>query len=197
MHRRVFVPAIAVCGGLIVGLLCSLDLSSAAANGGRGRPRFDVAMNGFTFSFEGNTNANGYPAKGTPFVIEGYIYPAGTFARHGELSGVNPDGSPEFPDRVLGTWICRGWHLQDGDAVTGPVVATTQIFDLDPARTGLSTLTTDGIELADFDVVFYRAVTGGTGRYREASGQHSQVYVGGGVNVTGGFNTSFEFRLAD
>jgi hypothetical protein len=157
--------------------------------------RYDVAMDGHTFSFQGRTNERGFPAKGTPFIIEGYIYPEGTFQRYGPLSGVNPDGSPQFPRLVLGRWICRGWHLLDGDAVTGAVVATTQIFDFNTNCPGSETFTTEGIELADFNVEFLRNVTGGTGEYRSLAGQMQQVYVGNGLNVTGGFNTSFEIRI--
>jgi hypothetical protein len=157
---------------------------------------FEVAMDGNTFFFEGATNAAGAPANGTPFVIQGYIYPDGVFDTHGDLSGVNPDGSPEFPNLVVGTWICRGWHLQDGDAATGPVVATTQIFDFGP-EAGRETIITDGIELADFDLPFTRAITGATGRLADFDDRFTtceQVYVGGGLNVTGGFNTEFTFR---
>lgn len=150
---------------------------------------FDIAMNGFSFSFEGAANSNGFPADGTPFVIRGYIYPGGTFARHGKASGVLPDGSPEFPDRVLGTWYCRGWHLQDGDALTGPVVATTQIFELDARVAGSQTLVTDGIELADFDVWFERTTTGGTGRFARRDLRVRQVYLD--FNATSSFNTTF------
>ena len=158
---------------------------------GRGRAlSFDVAMDGSSFHFEGPTNENGFPADGTPFIVRGYLYPAGTFAAHGSSSGTEPDGSPEFPDLVLGTWYCRGWHLQDGDAVSGPVVATTQIFDLDPGTPGRHTIVTDGIELADFDVPFQRAVVGGSGRYRWARGHSTQVYFD--FNASNGFNSSVE-----
>ncbi|HVS61970.1 MAG TPA: hypothetical protein VMT85_00575 [Thermoanaerobaculia bacterium] len=163
-----------------------------AEEAGGGALRFDVAMSGPTFFFEGATNENGFPANGTPFIVRGWIYPAGTFAAHGSSSGTNADGSPEFPDQVLGTWYCRGWHLQDGDALTGPVVATTQVFDLDPERPGAKTLVTDGLELADFLVPFDRAIVGGTGRYRTAGGSATQVYVD--FNGSGGFNTSFVLR---
>ena len=151
----------------------------------------DVAMSGATFFFEGDTNENGYPANGTPFVIQGYIYPAGTFARHGALSGTLANGDPEFPKDVLGTWTCRGWHLQDGDAQTGVVVATNQVFEFDAAIPGDQTIVTDGIELADFDLPFRRTITGGTGKFAGASGQMEQVYVGNGLNKSGGFNTTF------
>lgn len=164
------------------------ELDSSAA----GTLRFDVAMDGTSFFFEGPTNADGFPANGTPFIIRGHIYPAGTFDAHGADSGTNADGSPEFPDEVLGTWYCRGWHLQDGDAVTGPVVATTQIFDLDADNPGRRTIVTDGIELADFDVEFGRAIVGGTGAFRKARGTSTQVVVG--FNASEGFNTSFVLK---
>ncbi len=177
----------------VAALLSFARTSSAALPNGPHVLEFDCAMDGTSFSFEGATNANGAPAKGTPFVVEGYLYPGGTFAEHGELSGVLPDGSPEFPDRVIGKWICRGWHLLDGDAPTGAVVATTQIFEFDPDQPGENTITTEGIELADFNVWFSRTITGGTGILSNASGQHRQIYVGDGLNATEGFNTSFLF----
>lgn len=153
-------------------------------------------MNGGSFFFEGPTNEAGAPANGTPFVVQGYIYPDGVFEANGELSGVNPDGSPEFPNQVLGTWICRGWHLQDGDAQSGAVVATTQIFDFGD-EPGRQTIITDGIELAEFDVPFSRAITGGSGVLAQAAVLDTiceQVYVGSGLNGSGGFNTEFTFR---
>ncbi len=175
------------------GLAATTGFSQGGARGSVLPQRVDVAMDGASFSFEGDVNEAGFPAVGTPFIISGYVYPGGTFARYGALSGVNPDGSPEFPDEVIGTWTCRGWHLQDGDAVTGPVVATTQVFDLDPAAPGAVTIVTDGLELADFDVPFRRAITGGTGPFAGLTGQVRQVYVGNGLNASGGFNTSFAF----
>jgi len=169
-------------------------LTPAYAHDNRGHTlAYDIAMNGHTFSFEGAANPNGFPADGTPFIIRGYIYPGGTFARHGKNSGVLPDGSPQFPDKVLGTWICRGWHLQDGDAVSGPVVATTQIFEFNARVFGSKSLVTDGIELADFDVPFERIVTGGTGPFRDAESlKVIQTYVD--FNATSSFNTSFVLK---
>lgn len=172
--------------------VCSVSVADRPASEGR---RLDVAMNGHTFSFEGPVNENGVPANGTPFIISGYIYPGGTFEQHGDLAGVLPDGSAEFPDKVLGTWICRGWHLQDGDAPSGPLVATTQVFDLDPSAPGTQTIVTNGIELAEDYVPFGRAITGGSGMFEGLTGRHTQVMLGNGFNVSGGFNTSFTFEL--
>lgn len=180
--------------------LMMLVLSPGAyADVDRHRTKLDVAMNGQTFfDFEENPGNPGVPPNGSPFIIQGYIYPGGTFSQFGALSGVNADGSPEFPNRVIGTWICRGWHLQDGDASTGPVVATTQIFTFG-SKPGANTIVTDGIELADFEVTFKRAVTGGTGIFRRTEGEMWQTYVWDEpdfLNASGGFNTSFEFRLS-
>jgi hypothetical protein len=184
--------SIAFIATLGLGLACT---GAALAGGAHGHHtvKYDVAMNGFTFSFEGATNPAGFPATGTPFVIRGYIYPGGTFKKHGARSGVLADGSPEFPDRVLGTWYCRGWHLQDGDALTGPVVATTQVFEFKAKVAGSRQLITDGIELADFGVWFERSATGGTGMFRRDSLTVRQVYVD--FNATNSFNTSFSIEV--
>jgi len=179
-----------------VGTLGFLGLMETASPATPSRTiKCDVAMDGTSFFFEGGTNDAGAPLNGTPFVIQGYIYPEGTLAQNGLLSGVLPNGAPEFPGLVMGTWICRGWHLQDGNAQSGPVVATVQTFDFDLNEPGRETITTDGIELADFNVSFDRAITGGTGSYEGVEGSHRQIYVGNGLNVTGGFNTSFEFEI--
>ena len=182
-------------------LACALLAAPASADQSRKRFSVDVAMNGTTFfDFEQNPDPAraGIPPNGSPFIIQGYIYRGGTFELYGDTSGVNADGSPQFPDRVIGTWICRGWHLQDGDALAGPVVATTQIFDFEPDHPGRQILVTDGIELADFDVPFKRAVTGGTGAFNRVAGELVQTYVWEEpefLNASGGFNTTFEFRL--
>lgn len=157
---------------------------------------FDIAMDGTSFSFQGATTPSGVPANGTPFVVSGYVYPGDFFETYGDLAGVNADGSPERPDLVLGTWICRGWHIQDGDAPSGPVVATTQILDLG-SEAGLDTVITDGVELADFGVPFRRTITGSTGRLGDLDfplSECEQVYVGFGVNATQGFNSEITLR---
>ncbi len=155
--------------------------------------RFDVVQNGVDFFFEGPVNEAGFPAKGTPFVTTGYVYPGGTLAAYGSDTGVLANGEPEFPNLVLGTWICRGWHLLDGDAETGIVVVTTQTFDLDDERIGRQMIVTDGIELADFDKPFVRPITGGSGRFGRARGEMRQTYVD--FNASGGFNMSFQVEL--
>ena len=90
------------------------DLTAEAAiaqiEGEDGVLRFDVAENGARFAWSGEPElVDGLPATDTPYVTQGYIYPAGTLT---ESNGVNADGSPEFPDKVLGQWSCYGWRLR-------------------------------------------------------------------------------------
>lgn len=152
--------------------------------------QLDVVMDGTSFFFEGDVDAQGCPARGTPFVIEGYIYPGGTLDTYGDLSGVLPDGSPEFPELVMGHWTCSGWHLLDGSATSGAVVVTRQTFDLDLEHPGRDMVVTQGIELADKGLPFERVIAGGSGRFNGLSGQMTQVLVGGDFNQSGGFNTT-------
>ncbi len=71
--------------------------------------RFDVAENANPYVWSGQPElVDGRPANATPFLTLGYIYPEGTLT---DSNGVLPDGSPEFPDKVLGQWTCWGWYL--------------------------------------------------------------------------------------
>ncbi len=153
----------------------------------------DIACNGTTFVFQGPTTEAG-PANGASFVVQGFIYPAGTFADKGAGSGVLPNGEPEFPELVIGTWTCQGHFIGDGFATTsGPFVVTTQLYDLDGDDPGTRTLVSHGVELIDLNVPFERGVTGGTGEFNRAEGQVTQTAIG--VNDTGLFNFTFQFRL--
>ena len=137
---------------------------------------FDIAEAGTRFAFdEAPVFEDGYPAYGNPFVTEGYIYPAGTLS---DSNGVLPNGEPEFPDLVLGTWTCRGVFVGNGaHTESGPWVVTTQVFNLGDTP-GLETIITDGFELANVGLKGYRAITGGTGEYSRARGQMSQTLLG-------------------
>jgi len=167
----------------------------AAAERGRG-PAFsvDVACDANTFAFQGPTLPGGGPAYGASFFVEGVIYPGGTLAANGNGSGLLPDGTPEFPDLVIGKWTCRGWFTGNGIATaSGPFVATTQLYDLDLGTPGAELLVSDGIELIDLGVPFSRAVTGGTGRFQRSRGEVVQTAVG--ANATGLFNFTFDFHI--
>jgi hypothetical protein len=153
--------------------------------------RFDVSENAKRFVFdETPLHADGAPAYGNEFVTEGYIYPLGTL---NGTNGVNPDGSPEFSDRVIGRWTCRGWHVGEGaKTVSGPWVVTHQLYDFG-GKPGQVTLTTDGVELVDIGIPVKRALIGGTGPYAEARGEATQTMIG--FNQLNGANLRVEIRV--
>lgn len=177
----------------------------------------DVSCNANTIRFEGpqgpNPNDLGgdlghhnpgdlgpHPYYGSSFVVQGVVYTGGTISGGNVDSGLYPEGTPEFPDRVIGSWICRGWFIGDSNdpsrggifTPTGPFVATTQIYDLGN-EPGSDLLISDGIELIDLNTPFSRAVTGGTGSRNGTRGTVTQTAIG--VNQTTLFNFSFEFNL--
>ena len=177
---RLLVGGTALAAAAMAGIGGSTD--SAAAQEERGGPaarpptRFEVAENGLRFIFdETPQHEDGMPAYGNPFVTEGFLYPPDTL---NGSNGVLADGSPEFPQKVIGTWMCRGYMIGDGaHTETGPWVISTQTYNFGTAY-GAATLVTDGYELADKNVSVTRAITGGTGPFRAARGEQSQVLLG-------------------
>jgi len=112
VRGRALVPTAPVGGALDRLSVSDSDESLAALKKIRvavaaGKPfRVDIAENGTRFSpDETPAFPDGLPAYGAEFITEGYIYPAGTLTGP---NGANPDGSPEFPNRVIGRWVCRG-----------------------------------------------------------------------------------------
>lgn len=155
--------------------------------------RFDVAGNATTIVHdEAPVSEEGLPLNGNPFIIEGFIYPAGTLDA---TNGVNADGTPEFPDLVIGKWICKGYFIGGGALLTGGAfVVSTQIYDFDSTEPGRETLVSEGFELSDFGQTVRRAVTGGTGRYRKARGEARQTLLG--LNQSLGTNLRFSIRVS-
>jgi hypothetical protein len=169
----------------------SADEAIAAALGPDGVLRFDVAEDMTRFGFDAdNVHEDGTPANGNAFITRGYIYPAGTLT---ESNGVLEDGSPEFPELVLGEWVCRGWFVGEGaHATAGPMVVTTQLYNFG-GTLGEALLVSDGYELADVGVVIDRAITGGTGPFLGADGAASQTFLG--FNASAGVNLTFEIQI--
>lgn len=152
--------------------------------------RLDIAENGTKFTFdETPVFDDGFPAFGNEFITEGYVYPAGTL---NGAAGANPDGSPEFPDKVIGTWVCRGFHVGDGaHTLTGPWVITHQLFDLGTTP-GSVTIATDGYETPEVGVPINRAIIGGTGTFSEIRGDSTQTFLG--FNPSNGVTLRVEIR---
>lgn len=154
----------------------------------------DVACQGTTFTFDGPTHPDDSPDYGATFIVEGVIYPHGTFDEMGASSGLLEDGHPEFPDRVVGKWTCYGMFVGDGGHTEAghPEVVTTQIYDFDPDSTGEDILISRGFELAGLDAPFTRALTGGTGLNRSFRGEVVQRAIA--LNATDFPNIRFRFQ---
>ena len=150
---------------------------------------FDVAEDLSRFVFdEAPAHADGMPAYGTAFVTQGYLYPAGTL--DGGVEGTNPDGTPAFPDLVIGTWTCDGYMVGDGmHTTTGDIVITRQIYQFKDG----DILISQGAELADAGVPVTRAITGGTGDYADVGAELTQVLLG----MSDGFGVRLQIEIGD
>jgi len=149
--------------------------------------RFDVAEDHTRFVFAPvPVHADGQPDYGNPFVTQGYIYEAGTLDFGGE--GVNPDGTPVFPDKVIGTWTCDGWYVGDGaHTTTGTIIVSRQVFQFDDG----SVIVSQGAELADYGIPMQRVITGGLGGYRGIEGVLVQTNLG----MSDGFGVRAQFAI--
>jgi hypothetical protein len=146
--------------------------------------RFDVAENGSLYVWSGDPElVDGLPDGPTAYVTQGYIYPEGTLT---ESNGVLPDGSPEFPDQVLGHWSCFGWWLD------ASVQLNTHLFNFGPVW-GEMTLTSEGYSSGDFNVPVERPLTGGTGEFSGSSGVQFETLLG--FNASNGGNFRYEIRV--
>jgi hypothetical protein len=196
-----FVGICAVLAATVVGMGASAEPVAAVAaeqgpgnkNGGKTQLiRFDVSEDMTRFVFDQNVvHEDGMPAHGSNFITQGYIYEYGTLQDGSD--GVNADGSPQYPDKVIGEWTCRGYFVGEGaHATTGPMVITTQLYNFGDTL-GARLLVSEGYELADVGVAIQRAITGGTGEYASASGEASQTFLG--FNATEGVNLRFELTV--
>ena len=148
---------------------------------------FDVAedLSRFVVASE-PAHDDGSPAYGAPFITQGYIYPAGTL--DGDIEGTLADGSPAFPDKVIGVWTCDGYLIGDGmKTLTGDIVITRQIYQFEDG----GILISQGTELVDVGVPVTRAITGGTGDYADAGPALTQVLLG----MTDGYGVRLQVDL--
>ena len=157
---------------------------------------FDVAEDMYRFVFDQDVvYEDGMPADGSSFITRGYLYPAGTLIcdEEGACTGTNADGTPEFPDEVIGEWICQGYMINDaGHASEGVWVFSTQFFQIGD-EPGAETVVTQGYELADFGVEIARAITGGSGDYSIARGEGTQTLMG--FNASEGVTLQVELAV--
>ncbi|MBV7339112.1 hypothetical protein KFU94_65035 [Chloroflexi bacterium TSY] len=188
--NRLFVAAVAMLM-LVLAACTPVVMSVEAAPQNTQVLEFDVAedMNRFIFD-QDVVYDDGLPADGSSFITRGYLYEAGTLDGS---NGVNPDGSPEFPDKVIGEWVCQGYMINDAGHATGGVwVFSSQFFQFGD-EPGAQTITTQGYELADVDVAIARAITGGSGEYSTARGESTQTLLG--LNATEGVNLRVQINI--
>jgi hypothetical protein len=105
-------------GALGIAAAATVNTQRAEAQGRRSL-QIDIACNANSIRFEGPQGPNPdnpegdpgpHPYYGASFVVQGVIFTAGTLRTAGfENSGLTADGTPEFPDRVIGRWTCRVW----------------------------------------------------------------------------------------
>lgn len=176
-----------VLGALALLAAVAVPLAGAvqAASGKVKVIELDVSEDMTRFIFDKDvTFEDGMPADGSAFITRGYLYEPGTL--QGDGDGVNEDGSPQYPDKVIGEWICSGYMINDAGHATGGVwVFSTQFFQFGTTP-GAQTIVSQGYELADVGVAISRAITGGTGAYADARGQGEQTMLG--LNATDGVN---------
>ena len=116
--------------------------------------------------------------RGTPFIVDGKIFPGGTLHKGAGT------GDPDMPGSV-GSWICKGIFTSDlGSEDIG--FDTTQMFLFNGDH---EAIWTEGLEagLGKIGVITHRTILGGTGRFRGAQGEVVQeslrTNVGGTPNI--------------
>ncbi|MCB1348191.1 MAG: hypothetical protein KDK11_05945 [Maritimibacter sp.] len=168
----------------------ALILSMAAAAQADAPMAFDVAEDHTRiFMAAAPVHENGMPAHGNAFISQGYIYPEGTLA--GDSLGVNEDGSPVYPDKVLGTWTCDGYFVgEGGNATSGVWIISRQTFVFDEG----DTIVTQGTELADVGVENLRPITGATGDF---SGEGGLIQTTLGFNDYWGLNATYRIAVPE
>lgn len=135
--------------------------------------------------------------RGSTFYVEGILYPGGHIG--------DGDGFVPGPEGAVGRWFCRGNFLVHPGRPEPRIMSSQEyvlgLIDADNLFPP-DMITTVGLEGAEeYFVNMHRAITGGTGNYRSATGECSQHFTG--VNSTVFFddpesnapNIRFEFDL--
>jgi hypothetical protein len=172
---------------LTLTMVAALAALSTLALAGDAPERFDVAEDHTRFVFAPTpVHDDGLPAYGNAFVTQGYVYEAGTL--DGGHEGVNPDGSPAFPDRVIGTWTCDGWYVGNGfHTKAGTILISRQVFEFADG----SILISQGPDSVDENIPLPRAITGGTGEFAGIGEEMSQTLLG----MRDGFGVRLQFEV--
>jgi hypothetical protein len=117
------------------------------------------------------------PLRGSFFVTEGKIFPAGTIPVVG-----GDQFDPNAISGSIGTWFCKGTFLARGSVFdkTPMAVLSDQVYLLPNDKQSVATTGAEG------SAPTVRAVIGGTGAYAGYVGEQKQEFLG--FNKTGGVN---------
>lgn len=192
--RRMSLPRWFTALVMILGVLALAACQAVSAQPAQDKPatpkqlEIEVAedINRFVITADEFTE-DGMPVHSAPFSTKGYIYPAGTI---NGTNGVLADGSPEFPDKVLGEWICTGWMLVDGQG--GVEVVSTQVFTFE-GEYGDGMITTHGFEAMEVGAPIQRTVSGGTGDFERVNAQ-TQTLLGMTDQMAVNLGITFDLR---
>ena len=123
------------------------------------------------------------PERGSFYITEGRVFPAGT---------IQGDGATFDPNQIghIGVWISRGTHLVSASEIpaAGWWASTAQLFVL--GRQAREQISSEGVEGRG---TLTRVVTGGTGNFAGVRGEQQVTVLG--VNATGGVNLRVTFTL--
>lgn len=157
-----------------------------------GTLHFEIAEDGTRFVWADQPVFTGRrSAYGAPFLAQGYIYPPGTLSA--TTDGISTDGSPQFPEKVVGTWACYGWYAGgSGRANTGPWILATEIYQFG-SEWGAVTLVSEGYVATESGRTISRAITGGTGPFTAMRGEVQSTPLG--INETQGENARYAVQL--
>ncbi|HSA81230.1 MAG TPA: hypothetical protein VLE23_10430 [Geminicoccaceae bacterium] len=190
----------------IFGLSLTAILTAAGASAaGPASPTFSIdVVADCNRLITNGTPQSASPALGDSFMQQGLIYRPGTLVAHcpnGDGCGLNPDGTPEFPDEVIGKWTYWGSFIGIDEATEpGVWLHSTQVYEFGATEIGeyvfepvTHVLASDGRERIDLRAPFNRAITGGSGRFEDADGEITQIRIG--LNQTKCENFTFEFNI--
>jgi len=198
-HKKAMWKSVAL---IVVASAVALQLGTGRAQAGRadddgsdGSATFavDVAVDLRTFAAIPSTgNPPGEPLgpnRGTTFIVNGKIFPAGDVPSGAASNDPSQAGS-------IGDWVCRGILTSDLASQLAGVdkigFDTTQMLIFGSDRRAIWS---EGLEggLGEAGVTTHRIVLGGTGTFFGASGEVVQESLG--TNMTGAPNIRLTFRL--
>jgi hypothetical protein len=194
----------AVMTGRRCAVICALTLVGSAEVQADETFSVDIVADCNRFISEGVGHPHPGPVFGDYFMQEGLIYEGGTLSANcagGDGCGLNPDGTAEFPEAVIGKWTCYGSFVGNGGAtVEGVWLYSTQVYEFDVEQIepnvfapGVDALVSIGPERNDLNVPWDRAITGGYGEFEGATGEVQQTKIG--FNQTDCENFTFDFEI--